>query len=119
VHAPLGSLTSCPWMKDLQTVTLVGVILDTVGDEGDVLAITSIVQADTVLLVGRRDKLKIKMEVERRFTKSMMVKSGKYYFALSRDRAKLLNYSTHIQVAFTEVQIALRLEAGRIASFML
>jgi hypothetical protein len=106
-------------MKDLQTVTLVGVILDTVGDEGDVLAITSIVQADTVLLVGRRDKLKIKMEVERRFTKSMMVKSGKYYFALSRDRAKLLNYSTHIQVAFTEVQIALRLEAGRIASFML
>jgi hypothetical protein len=51
-------------MKDLQTVTLVGVILDTVGDEGGILAITSIVCADTVILAGRRDKLKIKMKVE-------------------------------------------------------
>jgi hypothetical protein len=105
-------------MKDLQTVTLVGVILDTVGDAGGVLPITSIVQVDMVILVGRRDKLKIQMEVERRSTKSMKVKSGKYYFVLSCDHAKLLNYFTHI-VVFTEVQIALRLKAWCIASFML
>jgi N-formylglutamate amidohydrolase len=43
----------------------VGVNLDTVGDEGGVLAITSIVRADMVILAGRRDELKIEMEVER------------------------------------------------------
>jgi hypothetical protein len=46
------------WIEDLQTVTLVGVMMDMVGYEGGVLGITSNICADTVIVSGQMRKTK-------------------------------------------------------------